>query len=354
MRDADLAKQTTVAAATTPETEHVGLEVVFLGTQSGPPVESDRAGISTALRVDGSIYVIDCGRGATTQFAKANLNFRAMKSIFITHLHADHLADYYNFFLLAGSVKNSRGDNLCGPVSVYGPGPAGGLPSKFGGGEAPTIAPTEPTPGIASLTAKCHEAFAYSHNIFLRGSDIRDVRELASVVEIELPDVGANFENSSPAMEPFLVMEDEKVKVTATLVPHGHVFPCFAYRFDTKYGSVTFSGDTTYSENLINLASGSSMLVHEAINVRGAEGLPPALLNHLLEAHVEVQKVGPIAEKAGVSRLVLSHIGDLVSSPLDVTEWTNWARKGYSGDVVVAQDLQRISWETASTSMPEV
>jgi len=320
-----------------------GLEVVFLGTQAGPPVESDRSGISTALRVDDSIYVVDCGRSATTQFMKAGLKFGSLKSIFITHLHADHLADYYNFFLLAGSAPNSKGDRLSGPVRVYGPGPAGGLPPKFGGGEAATVAPENPTPGIRALTEKSHEAFAYSHNVFIRSSNLRDVRELADVHDIELPPVGADFHNDSPAMEPFLVMEDEKVKVTATLVPHGHVFPCFAYRFETAYGSVTFSGDTTYSDNLIVLASGTDLLVHEAVNVQGAENIPPALRNHLLEAHVEVQQVGPIAEKAGASKLVLSHIGDLSGKPLDARQWKTWAQKGYRGEVVIAEDLQRIS-----------
>lgn len=320
-----------------------GLEVVFLATQAGPPVESDRAGISTALRVDDSIYVIDCGRGATTQFMKAGLKFESLKNIFITHLHADHLADYYNFFFLAGNAPNSKGDRLSGPIGVYGPGPAGGLPPKFGGGEAATVAPEIPTPGIQALTEKCHEAFAYSHNVFIRGSNLRDVRELADVHDIELPAVGADFNNVSPAMVPFLVMEDEKVKVTATLVPHGHVFPCFAYRFETKYGSVTFSGDTTYSDNLTALASRTDILVHEAVNVQGAENMPPALRNHLPEAHVEVQKVGPIAEKAGVSKLVLSHIGDLSGKPLDARQWKSWAQKGYKGEAVIAEDLQRIS-----------
>ncbi|MEN0136337.1 MAG: hypothetical protein AAGC80_14385, partial [Rhodococcus sp. (in: high G+C Gram-positive bacteria)] len=118
-----------------------------------------------------------------------------------THLHADH----YNYFLLRGSGPNIEfGDVLAGPVGVYGPGPAGGLGPKFGGGEAPTIAPENPTPGIA------------------------------------------------------------RVEVSAVLVPHGPIFPSFAFRFDTAHGSVTFSGDTTYGHNLVRPAEGSDVLVHEA------------------------------------------------------------------------------------------
>ncbi|MER5391002.1 hypothetical protein [Saccharopolyspora sp. NPDC002686] len=65
------------------------------------------------------------------------------------------------------------------------------------------------------------------------------------------------------------VMEDDRVKVSAVLVPHGPVFPSFAFRFDTAHGSVTFSGDATCTDNLVKLARGSDILVHEAINLRG-------------------------------------------------------------------------------------
>jgi ribonuclease BN (tRNA processing enzyme) len=118
------------------------------------------------------------------------------------------------------------------------------------------------------------------------------------------------------------------------------VFPSFAYRFDTKYGSATFSGDTTYSENLITLARSTDVLLHEAVNVRGATNVPAEVLSHILESHVEVQKVGAVAERADAKQLILTHIGDRVTSPLPVQQWESWAAVGYSGTVRVASDLQ--------------
>ncbi|UUT34760.1 MBL fold metallo-hydrolase [Microbacterium elymi] len=134
-------------------------------------------------------------------------------------------------------------------------------------------------------------------------------------------------------------MQDANVRVTAVLVPHGPTFPTFAYRFDTEYGSVTFSGDTTYTDNIPTLAHRTDILVHEAINVRGWPG-PDALKDHLLTSHVEVQKVGAVASDAQARRLVLSHVGDLVSPVLPVRQWTAWARQGYHGPVTVGRDLQ--------------
>lgn len=317
-----------------------GIELVLLGTRSGPPIEPRRKGIASALVVDGSTYVIDCGRSATSQYVEAGLKLSSLRGIFITHLHHDHVADYFNFFLLGGNLGNSLGDSLPAQVNVYGPGSAGGLPPAAGGSQPPLINPANPTPGLLDLTNYSMDAHAYSSNIFMLGGAVGDLRSRVNVHELALPSVGASYQNTAPLMQPFLVMEDDKVKVTAILVPHGAVFPSFAFRFDTDYGSVTFSGDTTYTPNIPTLARGSDILVHEALNIEGAT-LPPAFANGVRTTHVEVQKVGPIAQAADVPRLVLSHIGDLAEDPINEGKWRQWAQAGYDGTVTVGQDLQR-------------
>lgn len=316
------------------------LEIVLLGTYAGPPIQPHRTGISTALVVDGHTYLVDCGRASATQYVKSGLRLSDLDSILLTHLHADHVADYYNFFLLGGSIPNQRHDTLGGPVKIFGPAPAGGLPPKFGGGTTPIVAPQNPTPGTLTMTARCHEAYAYSSNVFARDMGVRDIRTRTDVHEIALPDLGATFRDRAPTMKPFPAMRDDHVTVTAILVPHGAVFPSFAFRFDTRYGSVTFSGDTTYSDNVITLAHGSDVLLHEAINLRGSS-LPDTVRDHMLQSHVEVQKVGSIAQRAGVRHLILTHIGDLAHGTIDTDQWTRWARHGFGGKVTVGQDLHR-------------
>ncbi|GAB2826371.1 hypothetical protein GCM10022221_25490 [Actinocorallia aurea] len=98
-------------------------------------------------------------------------------------------------------------------------------------------------------------AFAYSTNVFMRDSGVRETRALADVHEIDLSGTGATYRNTAPDMKPFVVMEDDRVRVSAVPVPHGPAFPAFGYWFDTAYGSVTFSGDTTYSTNLERLGA---------------------------------------------------------------------------------------------------
>lgn len=327
-----------IEQATAESIRDEGLEVVFLGTKGGPPPSPEATGISTAVVVDGAVYLVDVGRSAVTQFTRSGLAFRALRAVFITHLHVDHTADYFNLFLLPGNAHPSRWDALPDVTPVYGPGPAGGLPHAPDG--VPDATPSgDQTPGLAALTDLAASAYAYSTNLFLRDSGIRRTRSLVDVHEIDVDSTGATFENTAPDMAPLLVMEDDRVRVTAVLVPHGPVFPAFAYRFDTAYGSVTLSGDTTFSANLERLAHATDLLVHEAINVDGFRG-PQALIEHLLEGHVEVQKVGGVAQRAGAARLVLSHVGDLVHGVADAGRWEAWAHAGYDGEVHLARDLE--------------
>jgi ribonuclease BN (tRNA processing enzyme) len=147
-------------------------------------------------------------------------------------------------------------------------------------------------------------------------------------------------------MEPFKLFEDDRVRVSAILVDHAPVWPAFAYRFDTDDGSIVFSGDTGRCENLIKLAKGADVLVHEVIVTSFIHSVFPAprsvanegLMQHLLNAHTQVEEVGAVAEAAGVKKLVLSHI-----VPGNATrEQLLPAGNGFSGELVIGRDLMQI------------
>jgi ribonuclease BN (tRNA processing enzyme) len=137
------------------------------------------------------------------------------------------------------------------------------------------------------------------------------------------------------------------VRVSATLVKHAPAAPAFGFRFDSHHGSVVFSGDTGVCDNLVRLATGADVLVHEVVDVqwiRGRYGQPPytpdqeALINHHLTAHTPVADTGRVAERAGVPTLVLNHF---VPGNIPESRWAQ-ARKTYSGRLIVGRDLDRI------------
>src|SRR5579871_3916691 len=64
---ADLVGRASPAQAA-PARDTSGMSVILLGTNGGPPPLAARYGISSALVVNGKVYVIDCGRGSLSQF----------------------------------------------------------------------------------------------------------------------------------------------------------------------------------------------------------------------------------------------------------------------------------------------
>lgn len=309
--------------------------LVTLGVQAGPPPVPGKVGISTALKIGGDVYQIDCGLGSLNAFTNAGFRFDDLKSMFITHLHTDHIVDYYSFFL-SGGYTASKGKAA---VTVYGPGSAGGLPpSEVGDPDPATVNPADPTPGLAATSAALLQAFAYTSNIFIRDMGTDDIATLIDVNEIAVPP-GSDFRNRSPSTAPFPVMSDENVSVTATLVSHYDVYPAFGFRFDLHSGpSVTFSGDTTKSDNVITLAKGTDVLVHEAQfsldDAYYGDRFPP---DYLVRSHTSAEQVGEVAAAAGVKHLVLSHY-----SPTDLPDsaWLEAIGKHYTGTVTIARDGQ--------------
>ena len=66
-------------------------------------------------------------------------------------------------------------------------------------------------------------------------------------------------------------MQDENVKVSATLVEHPPVNPAFGYRFDFADRSIAFSGDTVPLASVADMAKNADILVHEAMNIAAIE-----------------------------------------------------------------------------------
>jgi ribonuclease BN (tRNA processing enzyme) len=336
-------------------------KVVLLGTAGGSNPKATRSGYSNAVVVNGHGYMVDCGEGANTQLWRAGLDVNRsparadranVAAVFLTHLHSDHVIDFPNLFL--GGWPNR-------PIDVYGPAPAG-LPLPIyppGRPMPPLVNPEDPTPGTRAMADHLMNAFSYNINLRITDESRSNIAELINVHELGIardgyrPDIdlgvvasGASPATAAPDMEPIVVYpeDDNGVRVTAVLVQHAPAFPAFAYRFDTPTGSVVFSGDTGPCENVVRLARGADILVHEVIDLEWMKELlhrlpnGEAVINHLGRAHSAPDQVGDIASRAGVRTLVLSHLvpGD---GEVSEDEWEAKVRPHFSGEIVCGVDL---------------
>lgn len=93
------------------------IRIVFLGTAAGTPSrERNVSGIAIVL--DGTVLLFDCGEGTQHQLLRAPVRSGAIRAIFLSHLHGDHV--YGLPGLLATMSMNARSEplDLVGPVGV--------------------------------------------------------------------------------------------------------------------------------------------------------------------------------------------------------------------------------------------
>lgn len=277
-------------------------ELVLLGTAGGPTPKLGRSAPAQAVVVDGHSYLIDAGNGVARQLALAGIGLDSLRACFLTHHHSDHNADLGTVLLLAWSGP------LAHPVQVFGPPPTAEFLRHFFAMQATDIDTRVADEGKVDLRSlvSAHDVTVASH-----------------------------------------VYEDDRVRISCSLVHHPPFEVALAWRVDTSDGSVVVSGDTAPCPGLIDLARGTDVLVHEVLHTPSVDAMlaldaASRLREHLLDSHTDVDLVGSIAEQAGVGTLVLSHFvpGD---DRVPESEWVARASVGFDGRVVAGRDLLRLS-----------
>jgi ribonuclease BN (tRNA processing enzyme) len=278
--------------------------LILLGTGGGPRIAvPGRARPANLLLVNGVVYVVDCGSGVSQQLVSAGVPLDTLRYVFLTHHHSDHNLDYGNL------IYNSWASGLRTRVDTYGP------------------------PPLKAMTEMYFELNKFDIETRIADEGRVDPRKLVIVHEFDKP---------GPAMH------NDDVKVTAAQVRHPPVSQAYAYRFDTADRSIVFSGDTTYSPELIELAKGADVLVHEIMHLGGLDRLlkrnPNAatLREHLLASHTVPEDVGKVAAAAGVKTLVLSHLVPADDPSLTEDNWLEGVRKHYGGQVIVGRDMMEL------------
>jgi ribonuclease BN (tRNA processing enzyme) len=332
--------------------------VVVLGTAGGPRwwargVPTERSGIATAVVVGDAFYLVDCGHGVGRRIAEAGLHLRDLRGIFLTHLHSDHTVDLASLAIFG---MYELGERLGDPVPIVGPGDRGMLPPVSPRASVPPspVAPDRPTPGTVAMFESLLRAHATDLNDRVIDSLRPSPADLFAPRDIAVPD-GIGYhpnDNPTPAMEPFVVHQDELVTVSAVLVEHPPVAPAFGFRFDTAEGSVTFSGDTACTPNMVRLAQDTDLLLHEAIDVDFIERsyggrddeTSRASRDHHYKSHTTDAEAAQVATEAGARQLALHH---LVPGTAAASVWRR-AADHFAGTFHLPDDLDVIELRPAS------
>ncbi|WP_300681688.1 MBL fold metallo-hydrolase [Nocardioides sp.] len=317
---------------------------ILVGTAGGPiwRQAAGLRGISTVVEVAGARYLVDAGHGSAAGLWGAGAvgpvdgrnDLSAYRAGFITHLHSDHVTDL-STFLVQGFIGGGLGTAT--PFQIHGPGERGQLPHPFPPSRPVSgpFHPASPTPGTVETVQHLLAAFATDINdrIYDAGSPLID--QVVSAHDIALPaGVTPAYDGTAPAMTPFTVYEDERVRVSAVLVAHGQMVPAYAFRFDSDDGAIVISGDTTLTPNLLTLADGADLLLHEIIDYDSvnasiealsvSDAQKEAFRNHMFGAHTTEAQLKQLVREIDVKTLALHHV---VPGSLGPQAWQKIAQR---------------------------
>ena len=303
-------------------------QILFLGTAGGPPLRFDRSEPSTLLTVDGHHYLVDCGIGTARRLVEAGIPLPLIKTIFFTHLHADHdmgLAD-----VMASDVFSRGPEGDADPINIYGP------PQTK---ELVDAAFRFVSIGIRPFAAA--NPFQYRS----RGGML-----VSPFAAHEIAGDGRFFGDGS-------------INVTAAENSHYVLIPAaqrarfksYAYRIQTRDGVIVFSGDTGPSGSIGAIAKGADVLITEA-SYRDPEELDKSMSqraarnhltaeqigsfhHHFTAEHLDAAQIGQLATSAGVKAVILYHYDP--ADKADQAAYVSGVKKYFAGPVFAPDDLDR-------------
>ena len=81
------------------------MRITTLGTSHGNPTHC-RFNSSTLIEAGGHSYLVDSGEPVTALMIRAEKDFDALKAIFITHMHGDHVAGLPSLIKMLMKYRN--------------------------------------------------------------------------------------------------------------------------------------------------------------------------------------------------------------------------------------------------------
>jgi ribonuclease Z len=250
----------------------------FLGT-SGAVASAGRDNTSLVFEGGGAAVLADCGGSAIQRLRRLGLDPLRLTHAVITHIHVDH---------------------------------SYGLPSLVR--QSAILGRREP------LTVVCRPEHAEPLRTLLTVFNLWNRPDLYPVVlaPIDLTAGARAFTTGA---------------LTVSTTPNEHgAMPNFAVRVEAGGTAVVYSSDTQPSEAVAALARGADTLIHEATFAERDRG--PARY----EAHSSAAGAGRVAARAGVRRLILTHVGAEYHD--DVVALAEEARGQFAGVVEVADELR--------------
>jgi ribonuclease BN (tRNA processing enzyme) len=272
-------------------------QLVMLGV--GTPVPyADRSGPATAVVYGDRAFIFDAGPGVVRRASEmamkhgiAALAAPRLTRVFLTHLHSDHTLGLPDLMFTPWPVGRTDALEIWGPR------------------------------GTRAMVEHLRAAWSVDIRLRIDGLERGNRTGHRSIVH----EIDAGF-----------VYRDGEVEIRAFAVHHGSWKQAFGYRIRTPERVIVISGDCAPSDRVIEACNGCDVLVHEVYEEAGLKD--DEWRKYLRDFHTSSSELAAIAARAKPALLLLHHIV-FVTRAIHADEVVEEVKRGYSGRVVAAKDL---------------
>jgi len=259
--------------------DSLDISVTILG--SGTCVPSlKRSSCSVLIETGDAKLLFDSGPGTMRRLLETGTTIYNISHLFYSHFHPDHTAELVPFLF---ATKYPANNNRKEALTIIG--------------------------GIGML--KFYNALRQVY-----GQWIELMPDLLNIIELDIQSADTR------KFDHFLL----------ETAPVEHNPESIAYRVTSSSGkSVVYSGDTEFSENLVDLSQNADLLICES-------AFPD---DSRVKGHLTPSLAGSLAARAHVRKLVLTHL----YPECDKVDIKKECRKTYTGPLVVAEDLLKIKFD---------
>ena len=270
------------------------IKITILGSGT-PRVNIDRFSQSILVEHKNDKFLFDAGRGALLRLNQSNILPHEIDNIFFTHLHSDHILGFPDILMTGWVYHRQSGLNVFGPKG---------------------------TENFINSTLKAFE------------EDIK-VRSMAPE-KLDKNNLKANIKIISDGY----VHKENGLTIEAFSVKHEPFTHAFGFKiFNNKYCMV-ISGDTTYSEKLLEKAKDCDLLIHEIAHASEHTLKKYPKVKGVISYHTDIQQISKIINTVMPRLTVLNHVLSLDGASDD--QILKQIKQNTSHEVIVAKDLMSI------------
>lgn len=272
------------------------LELTFLGTGAAVP-SRDRAMSSVALKNGPNVTLFDCAEGTQRQLMLSPVSFMKIGSIFITHMHGDHMLGLPGLLQTMGFAGREKPLTVCGPAGF-----ARSLEMLLGACEGELeyeldVRELEPGDSVgidgATVTAFATEHGTVSVGYVYQEDSLPGKFDKAKAVELGLhpgPDFAA-------------IQRGETVR---GVPPDEIVGP------ERPGLKLVYTGDTVMLDSIAEASADADVLIHESTYSADDAALAEKNL------HSTCVQAAETAKKASAKGLILTHISNRYTTTDDL------------------------------------